>query len=108
VAVLYRMRWLAELDLRALKQTLQMDVLRCQSPELVRKEVWAHLLAYNLVRGLMAQAAREAGVLPVELSFKGAVQAVNAFTAVWQAACPTDREEVCRRLRAAVAGMALT
>jgi Transposase DDE domain len=103
LAVLYRMRWLAELDLRALKQTLQMDVLRCQSPEMVRKEVWAHLLAYNLVRGLMAQAAREAKVLPVQLSFKGAVQAVNAFAAVWQAARPTDREGVCRRLRAAVA-----
>lgn len=39
VAVLYRIRWYAELDLRALKQTLQMDVLRCQSPEMVRKEV---------------------------------------------------------------------
>jgi hypothetical protein len=103
IAVLYRVRWLAELDLRALKQTLQMDVLRCQSPDLVRKEVWAHLLAYNLVRGLMAQAAREAEVLPVQLSFKGAVQAVNAFAAVWQAARPGDREEVCRRLRAAVA-----
>jgi Transposase DDE domain len=103
LAVLYRMRWLAELDLRALKQTLAMDVLRCQSPGLVRKEVWAHLLAYNLVRGLMAQAAREAKVLPVQLSFKGAVQAVNAFAAVWQAARPVDREEVCRRLRAAVA-----
>jgi DDE family transposase len=102
LAVLYRMRWLAELDLRALKQTLAMDVLRCQSPAMVRKEVWAHLLAYNLVRGLMAQAAQEAQVLPVQLSFKGAVQAVNAFTAAWQAAGPSEREEVGRRLRAAL------
>src|SRR6266542_540559 len=104
LAVLYRMRWLAELDLRALKQSLQMDILRCQSPELVRKEVWAHLLAYNLVRGLMAQAAREAKVLPVQLSFTGAVQAVNAFVAVWQAAKPGERAEVEARLRALVAG----
>jgi len=103
LAVLYRMRWLAELDLRALKQSLQMDILRCQSPELVRKEVWAHLLAYNLVRGLMAQAAREAKVLPVQLSFQGAVQAVNAFAAVWQAAQPGERAEVEARLRALVA-----
>jgi hypothetical protein len=103
LAVLYRMRWLAELDLRALKQTLGMDVLRCRSPELVRKEVWAHLLAYNLVRGLMAQAARAAQVLPVQLSFKGAVQAINAFTVVWQATRPSGREEVRQRLRAAVA-----
>jgi hypothetical protein len=103
IAVLYRMRWLAEVDLRALKQTLAMDVLRCQSPEMMRKEVWAHLLAYNLVRGLMAQAAREAKVLPLRLSFKGAVQAVNAFAAVWQAAKPGERTEVGARLRAAVA-----
>ena len=103
LAVLYRMRWLAELDLRALKVTLRMDVLRCRSPELVRKEVWAHLLAYNLVRGLMAQAAREAKVLPVQLSFTGAVQAVNAFATVWQVTGPKGRAEVCRRLRAAVA-----
>ena len=82
---------------------MQMRQLRCQSPELVRKEVWAHLLAYNLVRGLMAQAARAAQVLPAQLSFKGAVQAINGFTVVWQVARPSDREEVCQRLRAAVA-----
>jgi hypothetical protein len=46
-----------ELDLRSLKRTMQMDVLRCKTPELVRKEVWAHVLAYNLVRTVMAQAA---------------------------------------------------
>jgi hypothetical protein len=103
IAVLYRMRWLAELDLRSLKETLRMGVLRGHSPEVVRKEVWAHLLAYNLVRGLMARAAAEAGVLPVQLSFAGAVQAVNAFAAVWRGASPGDREEVCGRLRAAVA-----
>jgi hypothetical protein len=67
------------------------------------KELWAHLLAYNLVRGLMAQAAREVNVLPLQLSFKGAVQAFNAFAAVWQAAGPSAREEVGQRLREAVA-----
>ena len=50
-----------------------MDVLRCQSPEMVRMEIWAHLLAYNLVRGLMAQAARASGLLPREVSFAGAL-----------------------------------
>ena len=103
VAVLYRMRWLAELDLRALKQTLQMDVLRCQTPEMVRKEVWAHLLAYNLVRRVMAQAAQEAQLLPVQLSFKAAVQAVNAFTGVAWTAEARELEEVWRRLRAFLA-----
>jgi hypothetical protein len=99
VAVLYRVRWQAELDLRALKQTLQLDVLRGQSPGLVRKEVWARLLAYNVIRRQTAAAAREAGLLPVQLRFKGAIQAVNAFAGWLGAAAPADLGEVCRQLR---------
>jgi Transposase DDE domain len=79
LAALYRLRWQAELDLRSLKVTLGMDVLRCKSPAMVRKEVWAHLLAYNLIRGVMAQAAEEYGRDPRELSFAGALQAMTAF-----------------------------
>ena len=66
MAVLYRVRWQAELDLRSLQQTLQMDILRCKTPEMVRKEVWAHLLAYNVIRGVMAEAATEGNLLPVQ------------------------------------------
>jgi IS4 transposase len=55
LAKLYRARWNAELDLRSLKRTMQMDVLRCKTPELVRKELWTHILAYNLIRTMMAQ-----------------------------------------------------
>jgi Transposase DDE domain len=79
LAELYRLRWHAELDLRCLKTTLGMDVLRCKSPAMVRKEVWAHLLVYNLIRAVLAQAAVEYGADPRELSFKGAVQALAAF-----------------------------
>jgi hypothetical protein len=79
LADLYRRRWQAELSLRSLKITLSMDVLRGRSPDVVRKEVWAHLLAYNLVRALMARAAADERVRPDELSFAAAVQAVNAF-----------------------------
>jgi hypothetical protein len=79
LADLYRRRWQAELNLRSLKQTLQMDVLRGQTPQMVRKEVWAHLLVYNVVRTVMAQAAATAGVRPDELSFAGALQTLNAF-----------------------------
>ena len=75
-------RWNAELDLRSLKQTLQMDVLRCKTPELVRKELWAHILAYNLIRTVMAQAATTHGVEPRSISFKGAVQTLEAFQPV--------------------------
>jgi Transposase DDE domain len=79
VAQLYRRRWHAELNLRSLKTILQMDILRCKSPAMVRKEVWAHLLVYNIVRTLMAKAAAQAGARPEEISFKGALQAFNAF-----------------------------
>lgn len=98
VALLYRVRWFAELDLRALKQTLRMDVLRCQTPEMVRKEVWAHLLAYNLIRKQMAAAAQQAGLVPFQLSFAGALQAVNAFALVLCRAGPEELAEVCSRL----------
>ena len=79
IASLYRARWNAELDLRSLKQTLQMDILRCKTPELVHKEIWAHILAYNLIRTLMAQAATKHNVEPRTISFKGALQTLEAF-----------------------------
>lgn len=82
LAQLYRARWHAELDLRSLKQTLQMDVLRCKTPELVRKELWTHILTYNLIRTIMAQAASKHGIEPRSISFKGTVQTLEAFQPV--------------------------
>ncbi len=79
LAELYRRRWQAELHLRSLKTVLQMDILRCKSPELVRKEIWAHLLVYNLVRTVMAEAAALAQIRPDDVSFTGALQTLNAF-----------------------------
>jgi hypothetical protein len=79
LAALYRARWHAELNLRSLKITLGMDVLRCKSPEMIRKELWAHLLAYNLIRTVMAQAAHDLDVTPRDLSFKGTLQTLTAF-----------------------------
>lgn len=79
LAQLYRARWNAELDLRSLKQTMQMDVLRCNTPELVRKEIWTHILAYNLIRTIIAQAATKHGIEPRSISFKGAMQTLEAF-----------------------------
>ncbi len=76
---LYCWRWHVELDFRAIKAVMQMDVLRCKTPEMVVKEVAAHLLAYNLVRAVMAQAASRAGCLPRQLSFNGVLQQLRAF-----------------------------
>ena len=79
LAGLYRARWHAELDLRSLKVTLGLDVLRCKTPAMVRKEVWAHLIAYNLIRAVLARAALDLDCPPREISFKGGVQTVRAF-----------------------------
>ncbi|MCO6042709.1 IS4 family transposase [Aeoliella sp. ICT_H6.2] len=79
LADLYRMRWNNETDFSSLKVTLQMDVLRCKTPELVRKEIWTHVIAYNLIRTIMAQSCHRAGMLPREISFKATVQILEAF-----------------------------
>jgi hypothetical protein len=77
---LYWRRWNCELDIRSIKHSLQMDVLRCKTPEMIRKEIWCHLLAYNLLRGTMVESAKRNDVLPRQLSVKGAMQAVESFT----------------------------
>jgi len=79
VGDLFRQRWYAELDLRSLKTNMKMEMLRTRSPEMVRKEVATHLLAYNLIRGIMAEAARAEKVKPRALSFMGSLHTVRAF-----------------------------
>ncbi len=79
IAHLYRLRWDAEINLRSLKTMMNMDVLRCQTPDMVRKEIWAHLLAYNLIRTVIAQAAARHGKDPRQISFTRAMRTLEAF-----------------------------
>lgn len=72
--LLFRCRWNVELDIRNIKTTMGMEHLRCKTPEMATKELWVYLLAYNLIRLLMAQAALLADLLPRQLSFKHTVQ----------------------------------
>jgi putative transposase len=74
---LYRQRWQVELDIRALKVSLHMDYLRCKTPFMVEKEVWANVLSYNLVRKVGAQAARLHGWHPRQISFMATKQALE-------------------------------
>ena len=76
---LYHCRWHVELDLRCIKDAMQMDQLRCKTAQMVRKEVAVHLLAYNLVRAVAAQGAQMARVLPRRISFKGTLQTLTNF-----------------------------
>ncbi len=82
LAQLYHLRWDAEINLRSLKTMMNMDVLRCQTPDMVRKEIWAHLLAYNLIRTVIAQAAAIHGKHPRNLSFTRAMRTLEAFRPV--------------------------
>jgi hypothetical protein len=91
IGELYERRWDMEVDIRSIKSTMKMDVLRCKTPEMVRKGLWAHLLAYNLLRTVMAVAAAERGIEPRQVSFKGAKQAVTAFASKIEAARSEER-----------------
>jgi hypothetical protein len=71
---LYKSRWHVELDIRNLKEVMGMNTLSCKTPEMVKKEIWVHFLAYNLIRMMMAQSALISGSLPRQISFKHCLQ----------------------------------
>src|SRR4051794_8008499 len=102
VANLFIRRWNIELDFRSIKCVLQMDVLRCKTPEMVRKEIWMHMLAYNLIRGMMAKAAVAHGKQPRQLSFKGALQTMTAFRDASRGATPCDRARLLEEMLKAI------
>jgi hypothetical protein len=102
IAGLFIERWNIELDFRSIKCVLQMDVLRCKTPEMVRKEIWMHLLAYNLIRGLMAKASSDYGKQPRQLSFKGALQTMTAFQDALRDATPSDRSRLLKEMLRAI------
>jgi hypothetical protein len=94
LAGLYRARWHAALALRSLKQTMQMDVRRCKTPAMVRKEIWGHRLVDNLLRAAMAQAALRQGRLPRQVRLQGARQTLGAFRSQVRQTSPTQRQGV--------------
>jgi len=81
---LYFRRWAIELFFRDIKTTLGLDVLRCQTPALVRKEIVMHALAYNLIRALMQDIAHSHQVAVQHLSFKGTVDALRQWREVFE------------------------
>jgi hypothetical protein len=79
LAAFYAQRWNIEVDFRTLKETINMDVLRCMSPAMVSKEIAVYLLAYNLVRWAMVRAANLAQVPARALSFSSARRLICNF-----------------------------
>jgi hypothetical protein len=99
---LYAQRWHVELDFRNIKTTLGMEVLRCLTPQMVEKELWVNLLAYNLIRLLMAQAAAESGHQPRQLSFKHTVQIWSQWIALNSAKRHDGQRDILFKLIAQV------
>jgi hypothetical protein len=88
---LYQSRWHVELDLRHIKETMGMNILSGKTPEMTRKEIWVYLLAYNLIRLMMAQSALMADITPRCISFKHCLQ----LWLVWmQQAATLDDEQL--------------
>jgi hypothetical protein len=100
---LFALRWHCELDLRAIKRTLGMHHLSCKSPEMVRKEMWTYLLAYNLIRVRMAQAAAVHGATPRNLSFSAARTFIEEFAGALRNARDTDHARLETELLRAIA-----
>jgi Transposase DDE domain len=103
IGSVYERRWDGEVDIRAIKSTMKMDILRCKTPEMVEKEVWVYLLAYNLLRTVMAVAASASEVEPRKISFKGAKQTLTAFAPKLEAAWPEQRAGLVEAMLKAVA-----
>lgn len=97
LARLYEQRWNIELDFRNIKTTLGLEVLSCKTPQMSEKELWVYLLAYNLIRLLMAQAALHAGVHPRQLSFKHTVQIWTAWVTLSLAGSASAHNEILFR-----------
>lgn len=78
LTALYGWRWqAAEINLRHLKTTLKMEKLTAKTPDMVRKEIWTHLLAYNLLRSVMEKAAPLLDYQRSKLSLQGTRQLFN-------------------------------
>jgi hypothetical protein len=92
IAELYRRRWAVELYLRHIKITMGMDVLRCKSPEMVDKELWMHVIAYNLVRAIMLDAATAYAACLERLSFKGTIAAIRQWAPVLAGAVGAEEQ----------------
>jgi len=90
---LYAQRWNIELHFAQIKTTLGLDVLRCQSPAMIEKELQIHLIAYNLMRALMQKAAHLHHVAPERISFKGSLDTLRHWAQAIHASSGQPRKQ---------------
>jgi hypothetical protein len=90
LAACYKKRWNIELDLRSLKSVMGMDILACKTPEMITKELWTYILAYNLVRQLISKSAAKHSLEPRQISFTAAMQTLLAFIPLFDSNPPPE------------------
>jgi hypothetical protein len=98
VASLYKNRWEVEGMIRSLKTYMQMEMLRCRTPAMIDKEIWAYLLGYNLTRKIMAQAAQRHGFQPWQISFTQTLQSLDSYRITLAKASPAVALSVAEQL----------
>ena len=98
------MRWNVEVDLRSIKTTMNMDILRCKTPEMARKELWCGLIGYNIIRSMIAESAKQFKLKPRNLSFKGCMQTIhNACLAVVEL-CEQTLQKLLKSIASKIVG----
>jgi len=109
IASLYLKRWDVELFFRDIKISMGMDILRCQTPEMIRKEILMNFIAYNCVRRLMYEAAEKAELHVRRVSFKGSLQAIRSWSPQFNHVTlgTAERSKLLNDLYGAVTGLPL-
>lgn len=110
LADLYRQRWDVELFFRDIKTTMGMDVLRCRTPDLVKKEILMYFIAYNAIRRLIVGAANTVECAPRRISFKASIQALRQWEPQFhrQAASESERRRLLESLYEAIGARQIT
>ena len=102
ITQLYRQRWMCELFLRDIKITMGMDVLRCKTPDMIQKELAMHIIAYNLIRLIMTEAATKVGKDLERISFKATLQALCQWAPRMDTATPKQYRRMYQRMLNAI------
>lgn len=98
LAEIYKLRWQIEINLRNIKDTMNMEMLSCKSPEMIKKEIGIHFLAFNFIKILIAEASQRSGHNPRKISFKGAVQLLNSFMPYFISGCLKDNKKMYEQM----------
>jgi hypothetical protein len=105
LADIYLWRWQVELDIRVIKRLMGLNIIGAKTPEMIAKEFWARLLAYNIIRAIVAMAARRSTLRPRQLSFKACLGLIIAYQKKWRDDDPEHNRRMFDDLLLALSGI---